>query len=710
MKKTLKFLTFVMIMGILPVEIFAWQGMPTPPLHVEGRNLKDPCGNNIALHGWMQPTSSYFNGRFYSDPSTFTPEDCAEALNVYKSVVDLLSNPNPLFGYNHGWYNNFVRIWPPSDGWNGNGTVDEALQDRAWYNMYIPYIEYCRQNGVYVVLIGNAPDGGTFMSAQHKSNMIAYWTRICNRYPEVRNADNVMFEICNEPVAIESVLGNGDWGSVTQAHDIAMQTYFQDIVDAIRATGFNNVIWVPGLIWQDRLLNFATYPISGGNIGYAGHMYPFGEDNPVPINERLVNSGWKACSDLYPVIVTEGSWHTMEPDQGLRTGTTEGFGTTVKNFYDTQGNISWICGMTEELIGNMEGGISAFTYPEINCGRAGFDWWPTYASNAPTDDCGCDPTGITPYVQVNDGAWQQVSSVTINSGDKVKFGPQPVSGGSWSWSGCGTSGTSREQTIYPTSSCTATATYTNSCGAQSTQNFNISVPGSGFDGVYSFIVQHSGKAIDVAGGGTSNGTNIHQWAYSGSNNNQRFQVTPTDNGYYRISPVVATGQAIDVDGVSTADGANIHTWAYGGGNNQQWRFEDQGGGYYKIIARHSDKCLDVDGVSTADGANIHQWTCIAGAQNQAFEVIAVNSSNTEVSINEMNIFPNPAVNGEFTVNIAGNASDSHTLTIYSYDGKKVFEEGNLSSGIQEINTGLTKGIYFVKINDSNNNIQKLIIE
>jgi hypothetical protein len=663
----------------------------------------------------MQPTSSYFNGRFFRDPVTFTPEDCAESLNVYKSVADLLSNPNPLFGRSHGWYNSFVRIWTPSDGWRNDGTVDEALQDRAWNNMYIPYVEHCRSLGIYVVFVGNCPDGGTFMSAQHKSNMIKFWTRICSRYSAIKNADNVMFEICNEPVAIESQLGNGNWGSASDAHDKAVQVYFQDIVNSIRGTGANNIIWVPGLIWQDRLMNFATYPISGNNIGYAGHMYPFGGDNPNDINNRFVSSGWKACSDKYPIIVTEGSWHTMASDQGIRRGTTEGFGITIKNFYDTQGNISWICGMTEELIGNMSGGISSFTYPEINSGRAGFDWWPSYIWAAPGDGS-CTPTTITPYIQVNDGAWQQASSVTVNSGDKIIFGPQPVSGGTWNWSGCGTSGTSREQTVYPTSSCIPTATYTNSCGAQSTQNFNVTISGgTTFTGVYSFVAQHSGKAIDTYNFGTSNGTNIVQWNYWGGDP-QKYEVSHLGDGWHRISPAIATDQSIDVSGVSLNDGANIHTWAYLGGNNQQWRFENAGSGYWKIIARHSEKCLEVAGASTTDGANVQQWTCIPGAQNQAFNVIehsrtkkAVISGSDGKAARDVKIFPNPATNGNFSVNIEGNGA--YTMTIYCYDGKKVYEAGNLSSGIQKISTGLKKGIYLVKINGSNgNNIEKLVIE
>jgi len=86
----------------------------------------------------------------------------------------------------------------------------------------------------------------------------------------------------------------------------------------------------------------------------------------------------------------------------------------------------------------------------------------------------CTPTSITPYVNYN-GTWMQTASATLKAGDSAIFGPQPVSGGSWSWSGCGTASASREQTISPSAACTATVTYTNACGAKSTQVFSIKV-------------------------------------------------------------------------------------------------------------------------------------------------------------------------------------------------------------------------------------------
>ena len=93
----------------------------------------------------------------------------------------------------------------------------------------------------------------------------------------------------------------------------------------------------------------------------------------------------------------------------------------------------------------------------------------------------CQPSAVTPYLNINGTtAWTQQSSASLNTGSTVVLGPQPFNG-TWSWSGCGTSGSSREQTIKLTNggtsatTCTATATFTNTCGAQTTQNYTFKV-------------------------------------------------------------------------------------------------------------------------------------------------------------------------------------------------------------------------------------------
>jgi len=140
------------------------------------------------------------------------------------------------------------------------------------------------------------------------------------------------------------------------------------------------------------------------------------------------------------------------------------------------------------------------------------------------------------------------------------------------------------------------------------------------NGTYRIAPVHSGKAIDVAWCGTGGGTNLQQWSWL-DNDCQKFNITPVDGIWHRISPLNAPAMALDVDSFSTSNGGNIMLWEYLGGWNQQFRFQGAGTGRWRIINRNSGLCMDVEGVSSADGANILQWTCISGSTNQQFELI-----------------------------------------------------------------------------------------
>lgn len=109
---------------------------------------------------------------------------------------------------------------------------------------------------------------------------------------------------------------------------------------------------------------------------------------------------------------------------------------------------------------------SASLFPAISVGTPRYCSYGAVTTPPPT----CPATTITPVINGT-----QTSSASIASGAQVVFAPLPASGGSWSWTGCGTSGTSRTQTVQPTASCGATVTHTNSCGTQSTQGFTITV-------------------------------------------------------------------------------------------------------------------------------------------------------------------------------------------------------------------------------------------
>ena len=90
----------------------------------------------------------------------------------------------------------------------------------------------------------------------------------------------------------------------------------------------------------------------------------------------------------------------------------------------------------------------------------------------------CTPTTIVPYIYVN-GSWSEESAVTVSSPSTVvDLGPQPTTGGSWSWTGpSGYTSTARQINSIPLTAGTDSylATYTNASGCKSTETFKITV-------------------------------------------------------------------------------------------------------------------------------------------------------------------------------------------------------------------------------------------
>ncbi|MFJ6070854.1 RICIN domain-containing protein [Streptomyces sp. NPDC093065] len=146
----------------------------------------------------------------------------------------------------------------------------------------------------------------------------------------------------------------------------------------------------------------------------------------------------------------------------------------------------------------------------------------------------------------------------------------------------------------------------------------------------------SGKCLDARAAGTVNGTAVQQYTCN-SSTAQQWSITPTADGFVRISNRNDAQQVVDVSNVSTADNAAVHLWTYGGGDNQQWQAVDEGGGAYRFVNRHSGKCLDVPSASTADSVQLVQYTC-NGTAAQRFQVTPVSSAPGDVDLG-----PNVAV-------------------------------------------------------------------
>ena len=174
-------------------------------------------------------------------------------------------------------------------------------------------------------------------------------------------------------------------------------------------------------------------------------------------------------------------------------------------------NTSYVTGLAFWSAGRDNGGCPGDTTASATCSgisQSDFQFTTTWESYSGGSG-GCSPTPIVPYLEVNGGSWQQTDKVTINSGDSVTFGPQPVSGGSWSWSGPnGFSSTARQVTVSSiTSSGNYTATYVNSCGSKSSDTFVVTVSSGGGGGLPSGWTDADIGSVGVAGSASyNNGT------------------------------------------------------------------------------------------------------------------------------------------------------------------------------------------------------------
>ena len=110
----------------------------------------------------------------------------------------------------------------------------------------------------------------------------------------------------------------------------------------------------------------------------------------------------------------------------------------------------------------------------------------------------CTPTSITPYISVNGGtSWTKGSSATVSSTTTaVDLGPQPVTGGSWSWTGPnGFTSALRQVNGIPLSmgANVYVATYTNAQGCKSTGTFTVTVTGGTSTAITPYISVNGGS-------------------------------------------------------------------------------------------------------------------------------------------------------------------------------------------------------------------------
>ncbi|MDR0822797.1 MAG: glycoside hydrolase family 5 protein, partial [Endomicrobium sp.] len=258
-----------------------------------------------------------------------------------------------------GWKVNFIRLhmdpyWSNQPGVSTTGENDISAFDFTRFKLYldkvfIPMAEYAVSKGLYVVFRppGVCPHEIAVGDA-YQQYLIKVWTYVA-QHSKLKNHPNMMFELANEPVNIQGP--DGDFGADTQGHYNKLKEYFQAIVDAMRAEGCDNILWVPGLGYQGLYKGLAVNPIEGQNIGYAVHLYPGwlgsdGENGDGGYSQggyEPFQRGWIEnvvhVAAFAPIIITEMDWAPSKYNASwgkAQTGTLygPGFGANMKHIVD----------------------------------------------------------------------------------------------------------------------------------------------------------------------------------------------------------------------------------------------------------------------------------------------------------------------------------------------------------------------------------------
>jgi endoglucanase len=197
------------------------------------------------------------------------------------------------------WRANVVRIALNQDFW----LSASQFYDASYAPLIDMEIGWAEAAGMDVILDLHWSDAGQVGSCAPNmgcqqlmadANSITFWTDVATRY---KGDGRVLFELYNEPHDVSWPVWQSG-GATSEGWNAAGM---QQLYDAVRATGAENVVIAGGLYYAYDLSDVAQYRVKGYNIMYATH--PYGGDG-----ERAPANWDHYFGDLTktdPVIATE---------------------------------------------------------------------------------------------------------------------------------------------------------------------------------------------------------------------------------------------------------------------------------------------------------------------------------------------------------------------------------------------------------------------
>ncbi|WP_419789009.1 cellulase family glycosylhydrolase [Mucilaginibacter sp. FT3.2] len=451
-----------------------------------------------------------------------------------------------------------IRI-PCNWDWSHVPDSTTAKIDPAWLSRVQQVVQYCVNDGLYVILNihwdGGWLQGNCTVAKQPAVNALqkALWEQIAT---QLRGFDqHLLFASANEP-------------AVTDATGMSvLLSYHQTFINAVRSTGGHN--------------SYRTLVVQGPNTDITETNNLMNTLPTDPASNRMMVEVHYYTPYNFCLMDTDASWGNMfyywgsgyHSTTDLSRNATYGEESDVNGYYQ-----SMKTKFVNQGIPVIMGEYAAFrrsslTGDAYNLHIASRAYWYNYVTRQALAN------GMLPFLwdtgsiidrstyAVNDqqqlaalvqgGQTASSSAIQVGSVYQIvnRYSFKALEIGGWA----SANGSAADEWDY--------------LGGQN-QQFKVQ---SGGSGSYLLTPMHvSGKCLEIYNWSGSNGGIADIWAYTGTGgNNQNWLIQATDNGYFKIINV-NSGKALEVASPSTAtslrNGTAVDQSDYTGAKNQQWGF------------------------------------------------------------------------------------------------------------------------------------------
>ncbi|RZL12831.1 MAG: T9SS type A sorting domain-containing protein, partial [Hymenobacter sp.] len=214
-------------------------------------------------------------------------------------------------------------------------------------------------------------------------------------------------------------------------------------------------------------------------------------------------------------------------------------------------------------------------------------------------------------------------------------------------------------------------------------------------GTYTIAGKGSGKVWAAASCTTTAGQALVQRTAAPGQTCQQWQLLPQGSGMYKIKNVLS-GLNADIANCDEAAGTALGLYADSPLNCQTFRLDKAVDGTFVLAAYYGNRVVEVPSASTADGAALKLWD-YNGCNCQYWTISAVGTATATRSAldAELQLFPNPAKGGNFSVQLP--TGTKATVTVIDLSGRLVYRRELPTGGTNDVPAGLSAGAYVVRV-------------